>query len=1079
MEVIRKEAELIHHYIKATSIEDIIAFLRKVPLNKKTCRKELAILYFLQQMKNEPTQLQDSLLKDTEEILQLFPHFDKSDVLRRLESIFNVPNRKDVVVYQIIQHKKDLLSTILPENYSGQCLKRKSNEDLQFDNPTDVIPAFKIIKINNNFEIIKNPVEAKTTSSDSTVAINEEVLNVKQKEFSPIYNTVCANASTSDNSDVARFNNLYDSAAVEAFVQEPNQKVALQPNIPECDGQEIVITSSDACDNFCDFPPPNSVNIIRNVESSSQKLWQPAFYTEDYKNQPSTSKASNMSSNTDKNGHFDLVKYLSDITGEPKFRVRVICEFHKIPLNAQLPFSTLNRLIKIIKQRASYKAYSDSSDSDSLKGRPLSNNSNFVNHKVSSTSDTDDEYWVSKRGKKKMLQKRRKLDERLKKRRDSESICVISDDEYDRPIRMDGVADDTNIEVLTEDKNVEESTPTSTNSNIPIPSMNNNSSNLLEQQEEPEEHLNVDQELYRKIIEIFSDICPNYLKRMCRGKTMSEDFDTILNTLINLSGEYPKRQVDEKENVDLDMEKQLEILKEFLPDADPVYLEKECQKFTSHDDLMVFVSEAMEQRNYPTMKEYLRKQQLSAQQRQYTTEFDIANFVKLFPDPKTVFEDSKRQTKVNGSEHYLQIFMRNAFPRLPIRHIQNILSAKNYQIKDSMNECQRLMSIPNAMIKSRRRATPLPQNEQNIPLLQEIAYYQHRDEILEYIKLKKEEKKLEIQKAKQAGLLETCACCFDDEILPNEILTCSKGCHFCKDCIKKSVEVAFGDGKINFPCLADCSAEFSLQTIQAAVSPKLFSKLAQKQALAEVKAAGIEDLESCPFCDFANIINNQEDKIFRCLNPDCMKESCRLCKEPSHIPLKCDEVEKDEAVKARTYVENKMTEALLRKCYKCGTKFFKEEGCNKMTCSCGAQMCYICGKAVTNYKHFNGIGGDRYDLCPLYSDNNALNAANVMKGAEEAKALVKDQLKIDPTADINKHYEDRQKKLPTEPHLQHLQNIQQALNPNYRHPPLPRHGRRNQEHINQIRREFFNFIRQQNAPPEHFIVNIRQLWDRY
>lgn len=52
-----------------------------------------------------------------------------------------------------------------------------------------------------------------------------------------------------------------------------------------------------------------------------------------------------------------------------------------------------------------------------------------------------------------------------------------------------------------------------------------------------------------------------------------------------------------------------------------------------------------------------------------------------------------------------------------------------------------------------------------------------------------------------------------------------------------------------------------------------------------------------------------------------------------------------------------------------------------------------------------------YFRCPLYSDNNALNAANVMKGAEEAKALVKDQLKIDPTADINKHYEDRQKKI--------------------------------------------------------------------
>ncbi|KAJ8966218.1 hypothetical protein NQ317_010376 [Molorchus minor] len=34
----------------------------------------------------------------------------------------------------------------------------------------------------------------------------------------------------------------------------------------------------------------------------------------------------------------------------------------------------------------------------------------------------------------------------------------------------------------------------------------------------------------------------------------------------------------------------------------------------------------------------------------------------------------------------------------------------------------------------------------------------------------------------------------------------------------------------------------------------------------------------------------------------------------------------------------------------------------RMTCSCGAQMCYICKQPVRDYSHFNGIGGDKFNL---------------------------------------------------------------------------------------------------------------------
>lgn len=75
--------------------------------------------------------------------------------------------------------------------------------------------------------------------------------------------------------------------------------------------------------------------------------------------------------------------------------------------------------------------------------------------------------------------------------------------------------------------------------------------------------------------------------------------------------------------------------------------------------------------------------------------------------------------------------------------------------------------------------------------------------------------------------------------------------------------------------------------------------------------------------------------------------------------MNCDEADVE---RAHHYLEEKMTEALIHKCYKCSRPFFKEEGCNKMVCVCGAEMCYICDKPVNGYKHFRGQGSTQTDL---------------------------------------------------------------------------------------------------------------------
>ena len=124
---------------------------------------------------------------------------------------------------------------------------------------------------------------------------------------------------------------------------------------------------------------------------------------------------------------------------------------------------------------------------------------------------------------------------------------------------------------------------------------------------------------------------------------------------------------------------------------------------------------------------------------------------------------------------------------------------------------------------------------------------------------------------------------------------------------------------------------------------------------------------------------------FHCQNPDCNRYSCRLCKVAWKDPHKCNDKEE---VSLRTTIEAAKSAATKRVCPKCNLSFVKESGCNKMTCTCGYTMCYLCRQGLgqsTNkdnphddhdYSHFCGhfraFPGRcmQCDKCDLYRDSN-------------------------------------------------------------------------------------------------------------
>jgi len=90
-------------------------------------------------------------------------------------------------------------------------------------------------------------------------------------------------------------------------------------------------------------------------------------------------------------------------------------------------------------------------------------------------------------------------------------------------------------------------------------------------------------------------------------------------------------------------------------------------------------------------------------------------------------------------------------------------------------------------------------------------------------------------------------------------------------------------------------------------------------------------------------------------------------------------------------VEEAMASARIRECPTCHKRFFKEEGCNKMTCACGTKICYVCRAKIIDYTHFcqtPHCTHQNCNKCPLYSNSVQEDKEAVRRAALRAASMV-------------------------------------------------------------------------------------------
>ncbi|GAA5989492.1 hypothetical protein JCM11641_007318 [Rhodosporidiobolus odoratus] len=251
------------------------------------------------------------------------------------------------------------------------------------------------------------------------------------------------------------------------------------------------------------------------------------------------------------------------------------------------------------------------------------------------------------------------------------------------------------------------------------------------------------------------------------------------------------------------------------------------------------------------------------------------------------------------------------------------------------------------------------------------------------------------ERARQNGEAVECGCCFDEVAVENAA-SCDGGHLFCKSCCAANASNQLGKREAGLPCMApDCtSGGFSPTSWKDFLPAKTIDALDRLSQEQEVGKAfeGIEGFEGCPFCPYAYFIENPNERLFHCQRAECMKVSCRKCKKEGHVPLTCEEADRESRAAGVHAVAEAMSAAFIRNCSnpKCGVPTAKIDGCNHMVCSqCKAHWCYICRALIKGYEHFIQDG------CPQFDDTDMRNFNEIEAARARAEGELDERTRAD------------------------------------------------------------------------------------
>jgi len=183
------------------------------------------------------------------------------------------------------------------------------------------------------------------------------------------------------------------------------------------------------------------------------------------------------------------------------------------------------------------------------------------------------------------------------------------------------------------------------------------------------------------------------------------------------------------------------------------------------------------------------------------------------------------------------------------------------------------------------------------------------------------------------------------EMCPKKILYSLSGhpCEheFCKDCLGELLRQQICDGKIKHKCPEieeECTNFSTEKDIEALCGIDILEKY---QRFVKLSTNG--DHRECPFCGHLQVGDGHKPAM-QCEN--CQSAFC-FFHANAHPPYKsCSEYSRSLARKEKETVAE--LKKISKNCPRCNMPVEKDGGCDHMTCKCGADWCWVCGRLISN-----------------------------------------------------------------------------------------------------------------------------------